>query len=199
MLLQTFSLATMAYANTLIKEYLNTRLMLRQDIIIALAGGEPAGWKRLYIHFGETNPSRFSRNGMQEIEIYNNGNMQRAEAFMDRVGGLIGYTVEVFAKGLAACNMVEVALQLYPELPMGRKLSGSDLEALAKAIETRVVDISLLMTAYRQMHHETRLSNNIEDATTLGAWLIQYQDNAQIKKIFNEYAQRSSLNAWIIA
>jgi hypothetical protein len=33
----------------------------------------------------------------------------------------------------------------------------------------------------------------------LGAWLIQHQDNAHIKKIFNECAQRSSLNAWIIA
>lgn len=189
----------MAYANTLIKEYLNTRLTLRYDIVKALASGDPAGWKRLYMHFGETNPLKFKQSGMEEIEIYHTSNITRAEAFMDRIGGFLGYTVEVFAKGMAACNMVDVALKLYPELPMGRKLYGSDLETLAKAIQNKVVDISLLMMAYRQMHSETRLNNNIEDATTLGAWLIQHQDNAHIKKIFNEYAQRSSLNAWIIA
>lgn len=189
----------MAYANTLIKEYLNTRLTLRYEIIKALASGDPARWKRLYMHFGKTNPKRFSQEGMEEIEIYHTGNIARAEAFMDRIGGFLGYTVEIFANGMAACNMVDVALELYPELPMGRKLSGSDLEALAKAIETKVVDISLLMTAYRQMHSETRLNNNLEDATALSAWLIQHQDSAHIKKIFNEYAQRGSLNAWIIA
>lgn len=185
-------------ANVLIKEYLNTRVPLLYDIANALAQGNPPGWKRMAIHFAATDPKRFSESIIRGIEINHYNDLRgQAEEFMDRIGGYLGYTVSVFAKGLAECGMVSTAIALYPELPQGKKLTSDDVVAFAVALKSQVIGVSLDLIYNKKMHPETKLNNNEEDALTLSRWIIQHQYD--VKDVFNAYAKQNGLSAWLIA